>query len=59
MSYQELPIACRQCAQRHSQYINPSWSHKCLKVTPMVEGCDWQQDRHPNPAEHERAGTSD
>ena len=26
MSYQELPMACRQCAHRHSQYIYPAWS---------------------------------
>ena len=59
MSYQELPMSCRQGAHRHSQYIYPSWSHKCLKVKPMVEGCNWKQARHPNFEENERAGTSD
>ncbi len=57
MSYQELPMVCRQCAHRHSQYVYPSWSHKCLKVKPMIEGCNWKQARHPNFAENERART--
>ena len=56
MSYQELPMACRQCAHRISQYIYPSWSHKCGKVKPMVEGCNWKQARHINFEENERAG---
>ena len=42
MSYQELPMACRQCG----------------KVKPMVEGCNWKAARHPNFEENERAGTS-
>ena len=57
MSYTELPMACRQCAHRHSQYIYPSWSHKRLKAKPMVEGCAWKQARHINFAENERART--
>ena len=57
MSYQELPMSCRQCAHRHSQYIYPAWSHKCLKTKPMVEGCNWKQARHPNFEENERAGS--
>ena len=59
MSYQELPIACRTCAQRKSQYLYPSWTHDCLISKPMVEGCNWKQARHPNFEENERAGTSD
>ena len=50
-------MACRQCAHRHSQYIYPAWSHKCLKTKPMVEGCNWKQARHLNFAENERART--
>ena len=57
MSYQELPTARRQCAHRISQYIYPSWSHKCGKVKPMVEGCNWKAARHPNFEENERASS--
>ena len=57
MSYQELPMSCRQCAHRHSQYIYPAWSHKCLKVKPMVEGCNWKTARHPNFEENERVSS--
>ena len=48
MSYAELPMCCRQCAHRHSQYVFPSWTHKCLKTQPMSEGCKWKVARHPN-----------
>jgi len=37
----------------------PAWSHKCLKVKPMVEGCNWKQARHLNFEENERARTGD
>lgn len=59
MSYDELPMSCRQCAHRHSQYIYPSWSHKRLKVKPMTEGCKWKAARHPNFEEAHHAGIRD
>lgn len=59
MSYQDLPMACRQCAHRSSQYMYPAWSHKCLKVQPMVEGCKWKTARHPNFEDQHHAGTRD
>lgn len=52
-------MSCRQCAHRHSQYIYPDWSHKCLKVKPMVEVCAWKTARHPNFEEQHRAGVRD
>ena len=57
MSYQELPMSCRQCAHRISQYLYPSWAHKCAKTKPMVDPCKWKAARHPNFEENERAGT--
>ena len=59
MSYQELPMACRQCANRISQYLYPAWSHKCAKGKPMVDGCRWKQGRHQNFEEMQHAGNRD
>ena len=59
MSYQELPMSCRQCAHRMSQYLYPSWSHRCLQVKPMVEACRWKTARHPNFEEMHHAGNRD
>ena len=42
MNQQELPLCCRQCAHKQSQYIYPSWSHRCVKMKPMVENCRWK-----------------
>ena len=55
MTPQELPLCCRQCVHKQSQYLYPSWSHRCMKTKPMVEGCNWKQARHLNFAENERA----
>lgn len=52
-------MACRQCAHRHSQYLYPTWSHKCLKTQPMVDGCRWKQARHLNFEEMHHAGPRD
>ena len=57
VSYQDLPMCCRQCGQRKSQYLHPTWTHGCLKGKPMIEGCQWKQARHPNFQESERAGS--
>ena len=38
----ELPLCCRQCAHKQSQYLYPSWSHRCTKMKPMVENCRWK-----------------
>lgn len=59
MSYQELPLVCRQCMHRISQYLYPAWAHKCAKAKPMIEGCKWKQVRHINFEENERAGSGD
>ena len=48
MSYQDLPMCCRTCANRQSQYLYPSWTHRCTRAKPMVENCQWKQPRHPN-----------
>ena len=45
MTPQELPLCCRQCAHKQSQYLYPSWSHRCIKMRPMVEGCRWKTER--------------
>ena len=34
----ELPLCCRQCVHKQSLYLYPSWSHRCTKLKPMVEG---------------------
>jgi len=59
MSYQELPMCCRQCANRESQYVFPAWDHKCLKHKPMIDGCRWKSARHLNFKENERDLTRD
>lgn len=59
MSYQDLPVKCRQCSHRQSQYIYPAWSHRCLKAKPMTEECAWQEPRHPNFEEAHHAGVRD
>lgn len=59
MSYQELPMACRQCEQRKSQYLYPAWTHGCLISKPMVEGCRWKTARHPNFEEQQHADARD
>ena len=41
----ELPMCCRTCAERQSQYVFPSWTHGCLKKQAMVEGCRWKRVR--------------
>lgn len=51
-------MCCRQCGQRKSQYLHPTWTHGCLKGKPMIEGCQWKQARHPNFQENARAGSS-
>jgi len=42
MTPSDLPMCCRQCAERQSQYLYPDWSHRCLKNKPMVENCRWK-----------------
>lgn len=41
----ELPMCCRTCAERQSQYMFPAWDHTCLKHKPMQEGCRWKRAR--------------
>lgn len=42
MSPQELPLCCRQCTHKQSQYLYQSWNHRCTKMKPMVEDCRWK-----------------
>lgn len=56
MSYTELPMCCRQCAHRISQYLFPSWTHKCARTKPMIEHCAWRQSRPQGRGELDRKG---
>lgn len=56
MSYAELPMCCRQCAHRISQYLFPSWTHKCARTKPMIEHCAWRQSRPQGHGELDRKG---
>ena len=41
----DLPMCCRTCAHKQSQYLYPAWSHRCARAKPMVEGCRWKTGR--------------
>ena len=50
----ELPMCCRRCAHRMSQYRYPSWTHRCAKAKQMVESCKWKTPHHTSEARNER-----
>ena len=54
MNPQELPMCCRQCAHKQSQYLYPAWSHRCTKANPMIDGCKWKTQRTHTEVRNER-----
>jgi hypothetical protein len=54
MSADELPMYCRACAHKQSQYLYPAWTHRCTKAKPMVEGCRWKTPRTHSEVRNER-----
>ena len=50
----ELPMCCRSCAHKQSQYLYPAWTHRCAKNRPMVEGCRWKTPRTHSEVRNER-----
>lgn len=50
----ELPMCCRACAHKQSQYLYPAWTHRCTKARPMVEGCRWKTPRTHTEPRNER-----
>jgi hypothetical protein len=54
MAADELPMCCRSCAHKQSQYLYPAWTHWCAKNKPMVEGCRWKTPRTHSEVRNER-----
>ena len=54
MSADELPMCCRACAHKQSQYLYPAWTHRCAKNKPMVDGCRWKTPRTTTELRNER-----
>lgn len=54
MSADELPMCCRSCAHKQSQYLYPAWTHRCGKARPMVEDCRWKTARATTEPRNER-----
>lgn len=50
----ELPMCCRACAHKQSQYLYPAWTHRCGKGKPMVEDCRWKTARATTEPRNER-----
>ena len=54
MNPQELPLCCRQCAHKQSQYLYPIWTHRCAKAKPMVDACKWKTAHRTSEVRNER-----
>lgn len=54
MAADELPMCCRSCAHKQSQYLYPAWTHRCTKAKPMVESCKWKAAHHTSEVRNER-----
>ena len=50
----ELPMCCRSCAHRMSQYLYPAWTHRCAKAKPMVDACKWKTAHRTSEVRNER-----